>query len=75
MLSLCRKTFVETLKQKFGHLGLTYSIGGQISFDVFPQGWDKTYCLQYIEKDFDEIHFFGDKTYEVFVKVWSALLP
>ncbi|KAL3154462.1 hypothetical protein ABBQ32_013927 [Trebouxia sp. C0010 RCD-2024] len=59
-----RKKFVETLKQKFGHLGLTYSIGGQISFDVFPQGWDKTYCLQYIEKDFDEIHFFGDKTYE-----------
>ena len=73
-LPLCRKKFVETLKQKFGHLGLTYSIGGQISFDVFPQGWDKTYCLQYIEKDFDEIHFFGDKTYQVFLIVWSALL-
>ena len=29
------------------------------------QGWDKTYCLQFVEKDFDEIHFFGDKTYEV----------
>lgn len=71
----CRKKFVETLKQKFGHLGLTYSIGGQISFDVFPQGWDKTYCLQYIEKDFDEIHFFGDKTYEVFLKAWSSLSP
>lgn len=66
---------METLKQKFGHLGLTYSIGGQISFDVFPQGWDKTYCLQYIEKDFDEIHFFGDKTYEVCLSAWSALVP
>lgn len=61
----CRKKFVEVLKQKFGHLGLTFSIGGQISFDVFPQGWDKTYCLQYVDKDFDEIHFFGDKTFEV----------
>ena len=60
-----RKTFVETLRKEFAHLNLTYSIGGQISFDVFPQGWDKTYCLNYISKDdFDEIHFFGDKTFE-----------
>lgn len=29
------------------------------------QGWDKTYCLQFVEKDFDTIHFFGDKTFEV----------
>ena len=38
-------------------------MGGQISFDVFPAGWDKTYCLQFLEGQFDEIHFFGDKTY------------
>lgn len=30
--------------------------------DVFPEGWDKTYCLQYVSEGFDEIHFFGDKT-------------
>jgi hypothetical protein len=30
-----------------------------------PQGWDKTYCLRYVKSDFDEIHFFGDKTHEV----------
>ncbi|KAK9835014.1 hypothetical protein WJX81_004615 [Elliptochloris bilobata] len=59
-----RKTMVGVLREKFAHLGLTYSIGGQISFDVFPKGWDKTYCLQFVEKDFDEIHFFGDKTFE-----------
>lgn len=70
-LRMCRKKFVQTLKQKFGHLGLTYSIGGQISFDVFPQGWDKTYCLQYVENDYDEIHFFGDKTYEVRHKAFT----
>ncbi len=29
------------------------------------QGWDKTYCLQFVNKDFDVIHFFGDKTFQV----------
>lgn len=28
------------------------------------QGWDKTYCLRYVE-EFEEVHFFGDKTYQV----------
>jgi len=41
---------------------LQFSIGGQISVDVFPKGWDKTYCLDFIEGKYDEIHFFGDKT-------------
>lgn len=60
-----RKTFVEVLQREFADLNLTYSIGGQISFDVFPTGWDKTYCLNYVSADeFDEIHFFGDKTFK-----------
>lgn len=42
---------------------IKYSIGGQISVDIFPKGWDKTYCLQFIENKYQEIHFFGDKTY------------
>ena len=41
---------------------LQFSIGGQISVDIFPKGWDKTYCLQFVENKYDEIHFFGDKT-------------
>ena len=49
-----------------------YSIGGQISFDVFPTGWDKTYCLQHLENEgkkpggvaYTTIHFFGDKTFK-----------
>lgn len=58
-----RSKLVNALRENFKDLGLTYSIGGQISFDVFPTGWDKTYCLQHVEKDgFKEIHFFGDKT-------------
>ena len=60
-----RETMVAKLKEEFADYNLTYSIGGQISFDLFPTGWDKTYCLKYLaEADFDEIHFFGDKTFE-----------
>jgi len=36
-----REKFVQALKDNFPDYGLTYSIGGQISFDVFPTGWDK----------------------------------
>ncbi|CAG9465730.1 unnamed protein product [Pedinophyceae sp. YPF-701] len=59
-----RKTMVAKLREEFKDLNLTFSIGGQISFDVFPAGWDKTYCLQFVDKEFPTIHFFGDKTYE-----------
>ena len=50
----------------------SFSIGGQLSFDVFPTGWDKTYCLRHLENEarspggiaYTTIHFFGDKTME-----------
>lgn len=60
-----RETFCSVLEKEFGErFKLKFSIGGQISFDVFPRGWDKTYCLQFVEnKGYDEIHFFGDKTF------------
>lgn len=58
-----------------------YLIGGQSSFDVFPevseavvankQGMDKTYCLQFL-KDYDEIYFFGDKIHPVACNEWSS---
>ena len=49
---------------------LCFSAGGQISFDVFPDGWDKRYCLGIVEKDnYSTIHFFGDKTKPV--SVWG----
>ena len=51
-------------KNDLNLLKIKFSIGGQISFDVFPEGWDKTYCLQFVEDKYDEIHFFGDKTHE-----------
>lgn len=47
-----RETFIKALQNQFPGYDLKYSIGGQISFDVFPIGWDKTYCLKYL-KDYD----------------------
>lgn len=66
-----RQSMIDALETQFPDFGLKYSIGGQISFDVFPIGWDKTYCLKHLN-EFKEIHFFGDKTdlggndYEIF---------
>lgn len=60
-----RGPFIEMLREKFAHLNLTFSVGGQISFDVFPTGWNKTYALRHVESEnFKEIHFFGDKCYK-----------
>ncbi|KAK9393318.1 phosphomannomutase 2 [Crotalus adamanteus] len=58
-----RERFVADLRRDFAGKGLTFSIGGQISFDVFPNGWDKRYCLGIVAQDnFEQIYFFGDKT-------------
>lgn len=71
-----RKILIENIKKDWKNYcyfddttfheleNINFSIGGQISFDVFPKGWDKTYCLKFVEHEYDEIHFFGDKTNE-----------
>ncbi|VDO45002.1 unnamed protein product [Brugia timori] len=56
-----RKEFVRKLENFTEGWNLNIRIGGQISIDVFPYGWDKRYCLQFLD-DFHTIHFFGDKT-------------
>jgi phosphomannomutase len=67
-----REGIVEKLQESCADLNLSFSIGGQISIDIFPKGWDKTYALQFVKNDYDRILFFGDKTepggndYEIF---------
>lgn len=69
-----REDMVKVLKDKFDKHNLHFSIGGQISIDVFPKGWDKTYCLKHVKDEgISEIYFFGDKTavggndYEIYI--------
>jgi phosphomannomutase len=65
-----RDKLVKKFEERFGNfttkdnrnIKLRFSIGGQISFDVFPEGWDKTFCLKFVEKRYQNIYFFGDKT-------------
>lgn len=67
-----RENMVAYLSEELKDLNLQFSIGGQISIDVFPKGWDKTYCLQFVQDKYDKIYFFGDRTqkggndYEIF---------
>lgn len=57
-----RNKMVAAYQKEFSDYGLSFAIGGQISIDIFPQGWDKTYCLRHlVGEGFKEIHFFGDK--------------
>lgn len=47
-----------------------------ISFDVFPEGWDKRYCLDSLDEDsFDIIHFFGNETSPVSVALPTSPQP
>uniref|UniRef100_A0A8C4JA60 Phosphomannomutase n=1 Tax=Dromaius novaehollandiae TaxID=8790 RepID=A0A8C4JA60_DRONO len=58
-----REKFVAALQREFAGKGLRFSRGGMISFDVFPEGWDKRYCLNVLDDErFDAIHFFGNET-------------
>jgi phosphomannomutase len=65
-----REQLTKKFEEKFGNfttddkkqVKLRFAIGGQISFDAFPEGWDKTYCLRFVEGKYKDIHFFGDKT-------------
>ncbi|KAG7460048.1 hypothetical protein MATL_G00217190 [Megalops atlanticus] len=68
-----REKFVEALRQEFAGKGLCFTRGGLISFDVFPEGWDKRLCLDVLEEEgLSRIYFFGNETsyggndYEIF---------
>lgn len=57
-------SLADSIREKFSKQNIFVGVGGQISIDVFPVGWDKTYCLQFVDKEYQNIHFFGDRTYK-----------
>lgn len=66
-----REKICEKVTGDFKDRKIKCSIGGEISIDIFPEGWDKTYCLRHIDESI-KIYFFGDMTskggndYEIF---------
>jgi len=56
-----REKLINDLSEILEEYNLIAVIGGMISIDIYPIGWDKSYCLKFFEND-DIVHFFGDKT-------------
>tara|TARA_Y100001937_G_scaffold126836_2_gene197177 strand:- start:55954 stop:56769 length:816 start_codon:yes stop_codon:yes gene_type:complete len=59
-----RKEYIRIINQwiDWRELELTVALGGSTSFDIYPTGWDKTYCLTWFG---DRICWFvGDKCKE-----------
>jgi phosphomannomutase len=56
-----REGLIECLKPILNKYDLEAVIGGMISIDIYPKGWDKCYCLKYFEQE-EKVSFFGDKT-------------
>lgn len=57
-----RQAICDEIHEEFKDKKIKCVIGGQISIDIFPEGWDKTYCLNHIQEK--KIFFFGDMTME-----------
>jgi len=56
-----RQTIIEQLKNNLSQRGInvTAKFGGDTSFDIYPNGWDKRYCLKHFP---DYNHWFvGDR--------------
>ncbi len=45
-----RRKMVEALQREFSDIDITFAIGGMISIDAFPRGWDKRFCLQHVSQ-------------------------
>jgi len=57
-----REIHVERIKQSFSenNVNLIVNIAGDTSFDIYPEGWDKTYAMQFFEEY--DVYFWGDRT-------------
>lgn len=45
-----RRKMVEALEKEFSDIDISFAIGGMISIDAFPRGWDKRFCLQHVSQ-------------------------
>ena len=56
-----RLTYLSILKEQLKDLKLTVKLGGDTSFDIYPDGWDKTYALRHFKNW--NVWFVGDRCY------------
>ncbi len=58
-----RNQWFRILRQSLNQIGLenvNVKLGGETSFDIYPQGWDKTYAFRNFDEN-DTIYFVGDR--------------
>ena len=58
-----RSKWLKYAREAFDEAGLknvVIKMGGDTSFDIYPNGWDKTYAFKNFEK-YDKIYFVGDR--------------
>lgn len=58
-----RRKIIELFNESDLSEKVECAIGEQNSVNIYPRGWDKTYCLRHIPREeYNRIHFFGDET-------------
>ena len=59
---MIREYFFDEIKTLIAdkELGITVALGGSTSFDIYPDGWDKTYVMNHLS-EFQKIYFVGDR--------------
>ena len=57
-----RETMLKRLMSYPVFHSLQVKLGGETSFDIYPNGWDKTYAWNVFE-DYKEIYFVGDRCF------------
>lgn len=61
-----RETMYKIARQGLNNSDLEdiiIKMGGETSFDIYPEGWDKTFAFNNF-KDYDKIYFVGDRCFE-----------
>ena len=53
------KLLLDSMLKESGIDNIVSALGGNTSIDIYPDGWDKTYCLNHI--DTDNAWFVGDR--------------
>tara|TARA_R110002074_G_scaffold83794_5_gene186272 strand:- start:2344 stop:3150 length:807 start_codon:yes stop_codon:yes gene_type:complete len=69
-----RRKYIQKLKDYIfaANMNVTVKLGGNTSFDIFPNGWDKTFALKHFEGSSWVFWFVGDRCspigndYEIF---------
>lgn len=55
-----RHQFIKMVNDIYSFKELIFKIGGNTSIDIYPLGWDKSFCLSNF-MNYDEIYFIGDR--------------